>query len=1100
MRASQLFLASFLILAAGVMPSVAEESEAATGAIEGIITDPSQVPLPGATVEISSPSLGVSEAALSDGDGRYRIEGLPPATDYVLKVGYTGGGYATVTQDRIVVRADSTTAESVQLFEDQTIEVIVSAKRNQDRIVDIKEVGQVTEFTSEFIEGLPLLGRNYQDILTLAAGVVDPDNDGNPNVLGARAENFNTVVDGVSNQDPVGGGFLSNLNSDAIAEVEVIQTGADASFRRASGGFANIITKSGSNEFEGTFNLTFRSSLLDGNGATGNDQSDFRVFRPAITLSGALKKDKLWYFLTEENFNDQTPINTLSGKNTLIQELTGDRFLAKLTWAVTASNKLTSQVRGDPLTFTNLGVNSLIAQEAGFTQEQGGPFYNVQLDTVFSPTVLLKSLVAFQDTKIDIIPTTPQDPSDNRKFVSAGFDIDQDTGSIIGSFFLNFKDKRQRLTWTEDLTFFVDDFFGRHDIGAGLSFEQEHFERDLFQGLVRTFQREVTVFGAGTDLNEGGQKFRVNENLAVPSNPEAVAAGLGGFSHLESDSDSYGVYITDTWLPRDNISITAGLRFDREEVFADGFEKFDPRAEFNEFSRFLADCRSPTGTQTKPERAEQLIAELFPAEFAAFKAGGQSFGGKFPCSQAQGFFFTFPKQSFTDDCKVGENGSLCTSTLSNFFPTLAIVGNRPADEVRVENNNLSPRFNVSWDPWSTGKTRFFGTYGRFFDRTNLATVVAEQGPDTRTRDFSFTTAQDTAGIAQDSGQSSSDPTINLVDRNLRTQFNEEWTVGFEREIAPETKIRITYVSRKFRDQLQDSDLNHFIRDVGPEFFAPVRRQVAGRARVVGFVPVGGDAFCFADPRDAVEGLVPTKNVSNPDISATGPVGQPDGIPDDCFGFFSGGQAGADGVRDLFRRNVFFNNVLFLSNQNISDFQGFTVEFTRRMKRNWQLQASWTHSRSVGAADSFNDESGNDPSLVADEFGFTGFDIRNAVTVNVTTILPWGDIQLGSVMQYFSGTPFSIRDREFSADNLGQGTLRTIFPTGRRNDQRNDPHLRIDLQAEKAFLIKKYNATATFVIQNLLADDFLTVSNFVDNRLVANRDFGRQYEARFKINF
>ncbi|MFQ5720108.1 MAG: carboxypeptidase regulatory-like domain-containing protein [Acidobacteriota bacterium] len=1107
--------AGLLLLAAPVLSGV-RAADDRPGNIEGVITDPARVPLAGATVEVGSETADVARVVLTDEDGHYRVSGLPAGTDYVLTVSFAGGGYARVIQDRLVIRAGLTTVESVQLFAERTEEVIVSAKRPGDRVVNLKEVGQVTEFTSEFIEGLPLLGRNYQDVLTLAAGVVDPDDDGNPNVLGARAENFNTVIDGVSNQDPLGGTFLSNLNTDAIEQVEVIQTGADASFRRASGGFANIITKSGSNEFEGTFTLSFRSSLFDGNGATGNDASSFRSVRPALTVSGALRKDKLWYFLTDEEFNDDFPLNTLNGTNTLVQSTTGRRVLGKLTWAVTAANKLTAQVRADPLDFTNLGVNSRVLPEAGFTQRQGGPFYNVQLDSIFSPTVLLKSLVAFQDSGIDIIPTTPQDPRDNRPFTSLGLNFDQDTGAVTGGWFLNFKDKRQRLTFTEDLTVFVDDFFGRHDLAMGLSFEREHFERDLFQGTVRTFARVVNLFGSGNDLDAGGEQFLVQEQFAIPANPAAVAAGRAGFNHLEGDSDNFGVYITDTWLPRDNVSITAGLRWDREEVVADGFAPFDPRTEFSSFQQFLIQCESATPGAGQVEATERLLAGLFPAEFAAFKRNGGSFGASGrPCNQATPFFFTFPKKKFTDDCLGGRGGgTLCTTTLSGALPTLVVKGNRPGSTVNVNNNNLSPRFNVSWDPWSNGKTRVFATYGRFFDKTNLATAVAEQGPDVRSRVFTFTTGCTSdvvgaCGIPRDAGGGGSDPTITQVNRNLRTQFNEEWTVGFEREIAPETKIRITWISRHFRDQLQDTDLNHFARDVGPEFFAPVRRKVAGRTRVVGFIPLGGNATCELDP--AVNGLVPTKNVAFVKAAAgrLTTVGEPAAVPnghfDDCFGTFAssadgGSRAVADGVGDLFRRDVFFNNVLFLSNSNISQFSGFTVEFVRRMKRNWQLQASWTHARSVGAADSFQDESGNDPSLVTDEFGFTGFDIRNVVKVNLTTILPWGDFQLGTVMNYFSGTPFSLRELESSSDNRGQPTFRTVFPTGRRNDQRNDPHLQIDLLGEKAFLIKKYTATATVVIENILADDFLDIADFVDGRLQATRDFGRRYEARFKINF
>ncbi|MFQ5766742.1 MAG: carboxypeptidase regulatory-like domain-containing protein [Acidobacteriota bacterium] len=1083
------FFWAVLVLALGVSGwSMARDPAPATGALEGLITDPRHQPLPGATVQVKSASRKIEKAVLSDAAGRYKIQNLPPAKDYVLSVSFAGGVYATIIQDRIVVQAARIRVESVELPNARIEEVVVSAKRSKSRIVSLEEVGTKTEFTAEFLEGLPLLGRNYQDILTLTAGVVDPDGDGNPNVLGARAENFQTLIDGVSNQDPVGGTFLANLNNDAIEEVEVITSGADASFSRASGGFANIITKSGSNDFEGTFTFAFRSSLFDGNGQTGQQLGDFSSVRPAISLSGPVIKDRLWYFFTDEEIDDDIPLNTLSGRNTLIRNNSGRRFLAKLTWQMNSANKLTAQVRSDPFTLTNLGVNSITLPEAGFTQKQGGPVYQMQLDTVFTPTILLQSLAAFTDSGISLIPTTPQDPKDSRPGLSRALVIDQDTGLRSGSFQTRFDDSRQRFTYRQDLNIFVDDFFGRHDISAGLSFIGENFDSDFFRGTVRNIRLVNTLFGADdSPLDEGGKRFRVDETLGIPLKK-------GGFIQRNASLDIFGFYVQDTWLPRENLSISVGLRFDREEVKADGFEPFSPQREFDNLQAFENFCNAIPQVG-RAQVIKDLLASRFPDVMATFLRDGGDITDGGACFQTQGFFLTFPKESFVMDCIRPASERRCSDRLNRFGSTLGAKGSRKPEELRINNNNLAPRFSISWDPWSNGKTKFFGSWDRFFDKTNLAVASLEQGPDTRSRRFILAANAVNSKIRD----SNSDPDISLVDRNLRTEFNDEWRVGFEREIAPETKIRLIYVSRHFRDQLQDVDFNHFTRDVGPEFFAPVKRVVGFRKQIVGFIPVGGPSICKFD--NTLGALTPTRTTGFPNnVSKTGPLGQPDGIADDCFGRGGQGQEIADGLPDLFRRNIFFNNILFLSNLNFSDADVVTVEFIRRMKRNWQLTGSWTHSLALGAADNFLDESGNDPSLVADEFGFVGFDIRNAVTVSATTILPWGNLQMGTVMKYFSGTPFSIRELDVALDSKDQSTLRTRFPSGRRNDQRNEAFLQFDVTFEKGFLIKRYNATAQLLVNNLLAEDFLIVADVVDGQRQATRDFGRRYEARFRLNF
>ena len=77
---------------------------------------------------------------------------------------------------------------------------------------------------------------------------------------------------------------------------------------------------------------------------------------------------------------------------------------------------------------------------------------------------------------------------------------------------------------------------------------------------------------------------------------------------------------------------------------------------------------------------------------------------------------------------------------------------------------------------------------------------------------------------------------------------------------------------------------------------------------------------------------------------------------------------------------------------------------------------------------------------------------------------------------------------------------STVPTGQRNDQRNEPRLIVDVSLEKKVLIKKYNAAAQLLIANLFADDFMTVGNFINDRRFAVRDFGRQFEIRFRLNF
>src|SRR2546426_10310133 len=82
--------------------------------------------------------------------------------------------------------------------------------------------------SSEFIDALPILGRDYQDVLTLAPGVSDVDGDGNPTIHGSRDTDVITLVDGVSTNDPLTGKRGQEINIDSIQEIEVKTAGATA--------------------------------------------------------------------------------------------------------------------------------------------------------------------------------------------------------------------------------------------------------------------------------------------------------------------------------------------------------------------------------------------------------------------------------------------------------------------------------------------------------------------------------------------------------------------------------------------------------------------------------------------------------------------------------------------------------------------------------------------------------------------------------------------------------------------------------------------------------------------------------------------------------
>src|SRR5208283_5538630 len=172
--------------------------------------------------------------------------------------------------------------------------------------------------TSAQVESLPLVNRNYTQIMTLSAGVVSgvtlatelgngsggkiPVNElGGENVNGARASDINFRMDGVDVNDYDASGFGVPIpNPDTIQEFKV-QTGMyDAEYGRDAGANVTLVTKTGSNAFHGNVFEFWRNDVLNANDfflkQNGVPRPELKQNQFGGTLGGPVIKDKLLFF------------------------------------------------------------------------------------------------------------------------------------------------------------------------------------------------------------------------------------------------------------------------------------------------------------------------------------------------------------------------------------------------------------------------------------------------------------------------------------------------------------------------------------------------------------------------------------------------------------------------------------------------------------------------------------------------------------------------------------------------------------------------------------------------------------------------------------
>jgi outer membrane receptor protein involved in Fe transport len=959
---------------------------AQTGSLEiAVLDSETRDPLPGATVTLSS-SMGLiaPTAVVSDEEGVARYPVLRAGGGYALDVSMPGFG--TQRHADVRVRSNQTTKLAIQLAPEMKEHVQVVARSD---IVDLAKPGGSTTFDDQFIDNLPVLGRFYQNVLSLAPGVNDADEDGNPNVHGARARNFQAQVSGVSNVDPLTGKWLSYINHDTIEEIELITYGAGAEFGRAQGGYARILQKQGSNEFEGVFGILYRSSLLDGDGAglgLGQEAPEFQSYQPSIQISGPILRDRLWYRLSHEWISREDPINAINtvGITTTTQGIHSDQ----ITWQVSPRNKLAFTYQYDPLTISNYDLSSAVTEESSRTYERGGPTYQLNWVAPVSARIIVDSRVAYQDHETGVRPTTPNVNQDCMIFLYyPGLNdancYDTTLGLYSGSYPETFEDRRQRLTVRSDATMYVGRFLGgSHQVKMGFIVENERYYRELERRPYMFMDRYY---------------FPIPPPWVVGDS--RITAPVQDYSAGNARGVAWALYAEDQFQPSPGLSVRIGLRYDREEIRSQGKEAFDPQAEAAAFfARYNPDL---TGSFLVAD-----IRRIAREEFTAYENVSE-----FQYDIAD--ILQTPWQNVPLNPTAGE---------SSFW-----FHSREAQDVAIINNNLAPRFAVAWDPWNDGKTKFAATWGRYYDKIFLAVPLIELEP----AEIYFSAFGEPFPFWQKGDiefrdlLDALDPTasVRTVDRDMRTPYQDELSLSAERQLWPETSLKVSYVKRAFRDQLQDVDINH-----GP----------------------GGYTY-----------------------------------------------------------NPGWGEILLVGNFNESDYTSYVFELVRRMYHGWELNGSYTWSEAVGSAEDFNQLLGNSLDLADTEYGYLSYDQRHFFRLNAVTIAPKG-IRLGGTVRWQSGLPYSVlytREIDFrfpepyGTIGVPGSQLNFAYPTGRRNDQRNESYWNFDVRvAGNVKIARDVEMELTAEIFNLLNDNTLFQTDTVDGVFAGSRRFGRQYQLGLRLAF
>ena len=321
-----------------------------TGAITGAITDPSGARLVGAQVKVTDDATGDVRTAQSNASGLYNVSLLPPG-QYTVVVTKEGFKEASSTGVQVIV-AEAKVLD-MPMETGAVTEVITVATSNTQLQTESSELGRVTD--SEMIEDLPLVTRNYTQIVALNPGVSQEVNNAGQEGRGGGSEPGNPAGGSIISQGgtsvdnnfemnglPVddiqsSAGFTAGIpvpNPDTIQEFKVQTTLFDATSGRDAGADVDVITKGGTNQFHGTVFEFLRNEDLNANEwfakREGQQRPVLRQNQFGFTASGPVIKHKLLLFGSYQGTRQQNALDPTNQKYDNLPPLTNDRSLAGL--------------------------------------------------------------------------------------------------------------------------------------------------------------------------------------------------------------------------------------------------------------------------------------------------------------------------------------------------------------------------------------------------------------------------------------------------------------------------------------------------------------------------------------------------------------------------------------------------------------------------------------------------------------------------------------------------------------------------------------------------------------------------------------------------
>ncbi|MDE7450977.1 MAG: TonB-dependent receptor, partial [Alistipes sp.] len=298
-----------LLLVFSTVTFCVAQAQVTTSSISGNVTDGKGAPLVGATVIATHVPSGTQYGAVADVKGNYRLYNVRPGGPYTIS--FSMVGYQPVEKTGIQLALAENNVTDAYLNEDTIgLEAVVVSADGKNSSMNSDRAGAVLNVDRETMNLMPTVSRSMNDIMRLS-----PQSNTTSNGFAVGGGNYRqsyVTVDGaafnnafgIGSNLPAGG---SPISLDALEQISVAITPYDVRQSGFTGGAINAVTRSGDNEFRGSF-----YTYLTNNNLKGIHVGDFDLTRSksseytyGVTLGGPIVKNKLFFFVNAE-YQDET--------------------------------------------------------------------------------------------------------------------------------------------------------------------------------------------------------------------------------------------------------------------------------------------------------------------------------------------------------------------------------------------------------------------------------------------------------------------------------------------------------------------------------------------------------------------------------------------------------------------------------------------------------------------------------------------------------------------------------------------------------------------------------------------------------------------------